>query len=201
MADKTSRQIINELVAGGMSKSAIGRAIGRDSSLVSQISKGAKPGTNLRGALEQIQKGEKPSEPARRVNKATGKPQAVRKSKKAAQGSPSKLLKDKFGRIKFAPESKRESVFADRMDKIARDGGKVSFRITYLDSNGDEQQTKLFDKGGIYAQRYFQEARALGVEGFAWILEKLEERGGNGNSSSNLLDVDMIVSVGITAIY
>lgn len=46
-----SRQAIDELHGRGWTDSAIGRAIGRDSSLVHQVGTGKKPGTNLQDAL------------------------------------------------------------------------------------------------------------------------------------------------------
>lgn len=193
-----SRDLINQLKAGGMSYSEIGRKLGRDSSLISQIARGKKQGKNLETSLEDIRDKRAVKEPERRVNKQTGKPQALRKSKSA---TPKGLLKDKKGRIKFAAESAREKVLLDRLDKIARDGGKVSFRVTYVDSDGEQRTAVLFGRGGMFAQSVFQELRYFGGTAFQWIAEKLSEQRGNGSSSSDLLDVDYVESVGINVVY
>src|SRR5215210_4966910 len=97
-----SKDLINQLKAGGMSYAEIGRKLGRDSSLISQIARGKKKGSNLEASLEDIKEKRSVKEPERRVNKQTGKPQALRKSK---QSTPKGLIKDKKGRLKFAPES------------------------------------------------------------------------------------------------
>lgn len=54
MAVSESGQIINELRASGLSMESIGQAIGRNRSLVRQVSIGAKPGNNLRDALAEL---------------------------------------------------------------------------------------------------------------------------------------------------
>jgi len=67
----TSTELINALIAQGYSRAAIGRAVGRDSSLIGQIAKGAKPGTNLNAALDQLlSTGEVQTPPFRRTTKA-----------------------------------------------------------------------------------------------------------------------------------
>ena len=50
----TSKELILELRAQGLSNAEIGRRLGRDSSLVSQIARGAKPGANLQQALTEL---------------------------------------------------------------------------------------------------------------------------------------------------
>ena len=50
-----STELVRELVAGGLNYADIGRALGRDRSLVRQVGTGAKPGNNLREALAGLQ--------------------------------------------------------------------------------------------------------------------------------------------------
>jgi len=194
-----SKDLINQLKAGGMSYAEIGRKLGRDSSLISQIARGKKKGSNLEASLEDIKEKRSVKEPERRVNKQTGKPQALRKSK---QSTPKGLIKDKKGRLKFAPESARESVAVNRLEKIAGEGGKVSFIVTIINGDGEEQTVNLFDKNGMFAQRIFQELRHTGQGLFDWLADKVSEIpvkvvGGK----SELIDVAEILSVGIRAIY
>lgn len=91
-----SQLIIRGLLAQGVSQRAIGQAIGRDSSLISQVARGAKPGHNLRDALAALEtkigqaadRGQAPAQaartatvtaPARRTTKA-GRPAGVRRA-------------------------------------------------------------------------------------------------------------------------
>lgn len=50
-----SGEIIRRLVAGGLNQADIGRALGRDRSLISQVARGRKPGDNLRESLAQLE--------------------------------------------------------------------------------------------------------------------------------------------------
>lgn len=64
----SSQDLIQQLRAKGLSNAAIARAVGRDSSLIGQIAKGAKPGTNLQGSLAELaQKGQVSTPPMRRT--------------------------------------------------------------------------------------------------------------------------------------
>lgn len=84
----TSQELIHELVSRGMSQRAIGVALGRNSSLISQVARGRKPGANLRDSLavlrEQLGDGKPPAKPpavpapTRRLT-ASGKPARVRR--------------------------------------------------------------------------------------------------------------------------
>jgi hypothetical protein len=49
-----STDLVRELLAGGMNYADVGRALGRDRSLIRQVGVGAKPGNNLRAALEGL---------------------------------------------------------------------------------------------------------------------------------------------------
>lgn len=94
MAKRLSAQKqIERLIEKGMSRAGIARAVGRDSSLISQIERGKKPGKNLEPALRELNrlnakarekagegKRELKEKPERRVTKE-GKPVKVRQPK------------------------------------------------------------------------------------------------------------------------
>jgi hypothetical protein len=65
-----ARDLVNELHAGGMSYKEIGRRVGRDSSLISQIARGRPKGASLADALAKVQAGETSIEVPRRQTKA-----------------------------------------------------------------------------------------------------------------------------------
>jgi hypothetical protein len=186
----SAQETIKKLKADGMSYSEIGRKLGRDSSLISQIARGKKKGANLEGALDAI-KEKKPMVPTpeRRVNKKTGKPQSLRKSKATAK--PARLLKDKFGRIKFAPMTEKAGVFERRLETIGRDGGRVSFRVRFED--GTE---KLLFKSGIWAQQALRQIGKHGGGAFAWLSEQAET-----NQGYNQEDLGDVIAVEILATY
>lgn len=182
-----SKDIINSLKAGGMSYNQIAQKLGRDSSLISQIARGKKPGKNLEASLRDIsEKKATVKEPARRLAKS-GEVAKVRKSAKPASG---KLLKDKQGRIKFAPSSSREQTFVNRLSNIATAGGKVSFRVKFKDGSEDH----IFRKGGIFAQRAIRDALNFPGGAFEWLAEQAASLGYNPTFG----EVD---SVEIIAVY
>lgn len=181
-----AKDTINKLKAGGMSYSEIGRKLGRDSSLISQIARGKKKGGNLESSLEDLaEKRATVREPARRVAKS-GEPAKVRRSSKAPKG----LLKDKKGRIKRAPESSRESVFTDRLDRIARAGGKVSFKVKFKDGS----ESHVFKRGGIAAQKAIYEALNFPGGAFEWLADAAASIGYNPTFGE-------VESVEILAVY
>lgn len=65
-----SARLIRDLNRKGMSDAAIGRALGRDSSLIGQIRKGKKPGRNLTPALESLNAGNAPAPVSRRITRS-----------------------------------------------------------------------------------------------------------------------------------
>jgi hypothetical protein len=73
----TSQELVAALIERGLSQRAIGQAIGRDSSLISQVARGAKPGRNLAPALEALQAQVSGLTP--QAAKATARPGAVAK--------------------------------------------------------------------------------------------------------------------------
>lgn len=85
MASGSSKELIGQLRETGWNFSKIGKALGRDSSLISQISAGKKPGRNLEASLRELLTGKKAEEiakPERRKNKS-GQTAKVRESAKA----------------------------------------------------------------------------------------------------------------------
>lgn len=193
-----AQELILELKQKGYSYAAIGRILDRDSSLISQIARGKKPGSNLVSGLESIGKQEAATikKPERRVTKS-GEVAKVRKPTPAAAAKKSRLLKDKSGRIKFAPASTKESTFLSRLDKIAEAGGKVSFRL----QTESGETFHLFRNGGIWAQKAQYEALNWEAGAFDWLRTKAEEQQGNGNSISNQIEIGKVVSVEIIAVY
>lgn len=189
-----AQELILDLKAKGYSYARIGRELDRDSSLISQIARGKKPGSNLVSSLESVGKSEV-KKPERRVTKS-GEVAKVRRPKPQAEKA-KRLLKDKSGRIKFAPSSAKESVFLSRLEKIAEAGGKVSFRVTTA-SGGTFH---LYSKGGIFAQQAVYQALNWDAGAFDWLREKAQEQQGNGNSISNQIEIDEVVSVEIIAVY
>lgn len=68
MSDRSSREYIHLLQSEGWSYAKIGRALGRDGSLIRQVAVGKKPGTNLTGALQELSNtGQVKHPPMRRV--------------------------------------------------------------------------------------------------------------------------------------
>jgi hypothetical protein len=115
--------------ARGMSDSAIARAIGRDSSLISQISRGKKPGANLAPALKALSEGRKPRAPERRKTKTGERARTRGLSKRTYE---------------FASGSKNTlSALRDR----ARKGASVSIMVR-LD------EWRLSSKGGAHSEPY-----------------------------------------------
>lgn len=77
----TSQELIAELRAMGVNNAAIGQALGRDRSLVSQVSRGAKPGNNLTASLAELRDRlatVRPADPKAAAREATVTPPARR---------------------------------------------------------------------------------------------------------------------------
>lgn len=78
-----SAELIAQLLANGYTYASIGRAIGRDRSLVRQIAVGSKPGRNLTASLAQLAQGAAPAPPPRRLSRS-GEPARVRGGRSSA---------------------------------------------------------------------------------------------------------------------
>lgn len=83
----TSAELIAELLASGETYASIGRAIGRDKSLIRQVARGTKPGRNLTDALAAVTRREHVPEPPRRRTR-TGEPARVRQPRSTPASTP-----------------------------------------------------------------------------------------------------------------
>lgn len=70
MAASASTRILEALHRGGMTDQQIGKALGRNSSLIRQVRLGKKPGRNLENALRQLQSRRQITPPPRRTTRA-----------------------------------------------------------------------------------------------------------------------------------
>lgn len=133
MAKRSSAQIIAGMRERGWSLGQMGRVLGRDSSLLSQVARGGKPGANLQRELAQLasrtsrvkdragyaKAHEKALAPARR-KRAGGEEAAVRKG---AVRLPEKNFTVRGGKIGVTLER--------RLKKAAKQGKLVSFKVRY----------------------------------------------------------------------
>lgn len=163
----SAKELIGKLVASGLSKAEISRRVGRNSSLISQVEKGKKPGSNLVEPLQAILEKRAVPKPVARLTKA-GKPARVRRGKGKAAPS---LRRDSRGRIKIAPPTSLPHVALRRLTEIAEAGGKVSIRLNFP----GEREVVLFERGGEYASRLLASFHSSGQTFFEWLGEKRVE--------------------------
>lgn len=131
-----SRDLIEALKAQGYTNASIGRAIERDSSLVSQIAKGKKPGRNLEAALEGLlRSGLVESPPPRRITRSG----AQARVRRPGEGAKPKVkdaipgIVDKQGRIIHAElDGLAPGDIRKMLTKIRKDGGVLSFTVTAI---------------------------------------------------------------------
>jgi hypothetical protein len=160
----SSRASIERLKREGYSEAQIGRAVGRDSSLIGQIARGKKPGNNLSAALDNLASGRKVRAPARR-KKASGAIAAVRGSRAGA----------------IRPGMK---AFIERMEKIAQRNGVAHLEMTWREMSfapsgpranmnsiygGPDRGSSaksILAKARRYANAHSQESDAAQLEGF-----------------------------------
>lgn len=123
----SSREVLAELLAGGMTKAEVARAVGRDSSVMTQIERGAKPYRNLEPTLRALRD--------QRAGRDVAIPEAPRRTN--ARGEVAKVRgKTKFagGRVvrvkQQAVRSGARSILA-RLRQAAAHGLKVAFTVTY----------------------------------------------------------------------
>lgn len=119
-----ARALIASLKAGGLTQAQISKAVGRDSSLISQAARGIKPVENLLPALRSLAEKKAPTEPERRRTKS-GAEAKVRLPKWREQVDG---FVDKKGRLLNGDLSGMdEKAIAAMLRAIAKDGGQVSF--------------------------------------------------------------------------
>ena len=145
-----SQHLINQLKASGMSYSQIGKAVGRDSSLISQGAKGKKPLVNIEGALKALVEKRKPEPPARRLARS-GAEAKVRQPKPKKE---IEAITDKKGRVMNADVSGMSKADARALlRKIKKDGGVISFTAKakgykkYRQLDPGEVDVNIFEDG------------------------------------------------------
>lgn len=187
----SAKELIEKLIASGMSKAEISRRVGRNSSLVSQIEKGKKPGSNLVEPLQAMLEKRAVPKPIARLTKA-GKPARVRRGKGKAAPS---LRRDSRGRIKIAPPTSLPHVALRRLTEIAEAGGKVSIQVKlarirlYHESEDRLNYTyTLYSNGGEYASRLLHDWSNN------FLLELIRAR-------PEVVSAEGVLSVGFLAIY
>jgi hypothetical protein len=119
----SSRSSIERLRHAGYSDAEIGRAIGRDSSLIGQVRRGRKPGKNLAASLDALVSGRKVRKPARR---------------KTARGGVAATRGSRGGTLRHVGAKE----FKSRLEKIAdMKGARVGFQLEW--TNLDRQTYTL----------------------------------------------------------
>lgn len=163
----TALELVNSLLSQGLTKSAIARRLGINSSTISQITAGKKPAKNLIEPLRAIAE-QRAKIPERQVRQTkTGERARVRQSKVARRSKT-----DSSGRLKIAEETRSASVAVRRLEKIAMAGGRVAMVLTF-DDGGTQ---RIFDRGGEYAQRLVSDWRGSGQRFFDWLSELAESQ-------------------------
>lgn len=167
----TALELVNSLLSQGLTKSAIARRLGINSSTISQITAGKKPAKNLIEPLTAIVE-QRASIPERQIRQTkTGERARVRQSEKTS-AAVRKSKTDSAGRLKIADETRSASVAVRRLEKIAMSGGRVAMVLRF-DDGGTQ---RIFDRGGEYAQRLVSDWRNSGQRFFDWLSELAESQ-------------------------
>lgn len=197
MAEKPvseAKTLIDSLLSQGLKKSQIAKRLGIDSSTITQVERGKKPGRNLIEPLRAIAE-KREAVPARQVRQTkSGEPARVRQSKKPT--APKTLKRDSAGRIKIAEETRQAAAAVRRLEQIAADGGRVTL-IVRMD---DGTVRRVFDRGGEYAARLATDYRQSGERFFGWLTEIVAEQLGRQYSGQSFDEVS-VVGVAYLAIY
>lgn len=193
----TAKELLSDLLSSGQTKAAIARKLKINSSTLSQIEKGKKPGRNLIEPLQALKSTGKATERERRKTKS-GELAKVRRSKQPAKA---KLIKTD-GRIKYAPPTSLPYVAERRLNEIAEFGGKVSIKVVL--KSGIE--ATLFLRGGEYAARLQHRWAVMkdqdsSKDFFDFIVEVFNETIKNVAGSSRPISRSELASVGYVAIY
>lgn len=191
-----AKALIGSLLSQGYKKAEIARKLGIDSSTITQIEKGKKPGRNLVEPLRAIAE-KRESIPQREIRKTKlGAPAKVRQSKKAPA---SKLKRDSQGRVKIAEPTTQQAAALRRLRQIADAGGKVSVVLVFPGG----QKKILYQRGGEYAARLLNQFENSGMGFFEWFGEKTVEFVGQqyGIDAEKYIYEQRPVAVGYVAIY
>lgn len=129
-----SRDLIEALKAQGYTNASIGRALERDSSLISQIAKGKKPGRNLEASLDGLlRSGLVETLPPRRTTRSGAQARVRRPGEGAKPKVKNQIpgIVDKQGRIIHAElDGLSPGDVRKMLAKIRKDGGVLSFTVT-----------------------------------------------------------------------
>lgn len=200
-----SRDDIAALHARGWTDAAIGRAVGRDSSLIHQIAVGRKPGRNLGPALDALAArgvagpatsrqapavaGRLPEAPRR--TRASGQPARVREGKiiggSPRAGKSASAPREHLGGARELPNGQRYISGSNKATArfaagVASDTGHARIQVAYKDVNGKWHSPGR--KGGLTPEqlREFLKGRSW-REAIAAIAEYFYGKGATGGAA------------------
>lgn len=157
---------IGALHAAGWTDTAIGRMVGRNSSLIHQIAVGKKPGANLAAPLEALRETGIPGPrsakqlppvvlpEASRRTRSSGLPARVRESgNRASSPGGAELLPNGQRRITGSSKAvaKHAASVAQALGGRATEGGTVRVKIAYKGADG--RWHTLAQKGGLSPEK------------------------------------------------
>lgn len=139
MALSESGEIIRRLIASGLNMETIGQGISRNRSLVRQVSIGAKPGNNLRGALADLETRLAGVEPERRTSAARTAPVTAPPRRPTKAGAPARVRKPTThgGRAWATSNVKQQAArhgargLARPLARAADDGMQVAVTVSF----------------------------------------------------------------------
>lgn len=131
-----AQKLVNQLHAGGMSYAEIGRRVGRDSSLISQIGNKGNKGASMVGALQKISGGATSVDVTRRTTKG-GVAAKVRGGVKTIPGTDNITYTTKRG----------NKTIAKGLNAINGKGKYVKWRLTYKKVTTDSPGNKPRESG------------------------------------------------------
>lgn len=123
----SSQDQVNALLADGMTKAEIARAVGRDSSVVSQITSGKKPYANLEPTLAALRD--------KRAGRDVAIPEAPRRTTKGGQAArvrgKTNLAGGRTVRVKRQAVASGARSILRRLRQAAAAGMRVAFTVVY----------------------------------------------------------------------
>jgi hypothetical protein len=137
--------LISKLLEKGHTKASIGRALGRDSSLIGQVYSGKKPGRNLTGGLSSLLESGKAASPPRRTT-STGKPARVRQPSVFEGKGRKKVL------VMTAPTTNNKEL-GKALNQFKNSNRRVTAYVTfnkwkpYKDSKPHKQEVPIYAHG------------------------------------------------------
>lgn len=194
----------------GLTWSQLADALGASSGdYVRKVASGAKPGTNLAGAVSQLMSTGKVSDaPARRMAKSGGLARVRASASTGARSRipdttaptalPRRLFDIGTGRLGWAQETPIDSpeTIAAAIRSAGRGHRRVSFRITYHDKHGRERVKIIGGKGGYSPRRALAEFKDGGA---GWLADQAGKAAGPGNYGDLQIEADDITDVEVYA--